>query len=442
MKILSRRSAIALVFIMVFVCGIVVFIGTYVKNASTWVQYSANINNQADMGTIYDRNGLLLEKTVNGVKKYNSSETIRTAVMQTVGDSNGNVGTGAQVVFKKQLSGWDFLNGIYSYGKTENNMRLTVDANLCTVAYDALNGRRGTVGVYNYKTGEILCMVSSPSFDPENPPDIEADQEKYAGVYINRLFSAAYTPGSVFKLVTAAAAIDNIPNIQKKIYYCNGVLNIGNQKVTCPKAHGSITIKQALAVSCNVTFGRISLKLGSSVLQKYAEKAGFNSSLDVDGIKTAIGKVDAANASGVDLAWLGVGQYTNTANPLNFMAYVGAIANKGIRVTPRLLENSSVSQTQIISAKTANTIKEMMRNDVLSNYGEWNYSGLKLCAKSGTAQLSKDEEPDAWFVGFMDRSDCPLAFVAVVENGGAGSTIAGPVAGKVLQAAKNSLTGG
>ncbi|MFA6309404.1 MAG: penicillin-binding transpeptidase domain-containing protein [Clostridia bacterium] len=435
MKILSRRSAIVIVFLIAFVCGTVVFIGNYIKNAPAWVQYSSNINNQSVTRTIYDRNGLLLEKTVNGAKKYNSSETIRTAVMQTVGDSNGDVGTGAQVVFKKQLSGWDFLNGIYSYGKTENSIKLTIDANLCAVAYNALDGRKGTVGVYNYKTGEILCMVSSPSFDPENPPDIMANQEKYSGVYINRLLSAAYPPGSVFKLVTAAAAIDNIPNIQKVKFRCNGELNIGNQKVTCPKAHGSVTIRQALAVSCNVTFGRISLDLGSSVLQKYAEKAGFNSSLDVDGIKTAVGKVDATSASGVDLAWLGVGQYTNTANPLNFMAYVGAIANKGIRVIPRLLENSSVSQTQIISAKTANIIKEMMRNDVLSNYGEWNYSGLKLCAKSGTAQLSEGEEPDAWFVGFIDRSDYPLAFVVVVENGGAGSTVAGPVAGKVLQKA-------
>ncbi len=306
MKILSRRSAVVLVFLLAFMCGIVVFIGNYVKNASSWVQYSASINYQSNIGAIYDYNGLFLEKTVKGVKNYNSSEAIRTAVMQTVGDTNDDVGTGAQVVFRKQLSGWVFLNGIYSYGKTENNIRLTIDANLCSVAYDALGGRRGAVGVYNYKTGEILCMVSSPSFDPENPPDVEANPEKYSGVYINRLLSATYPPGSIFKLVTAAAAIDNIPNVKKRIFTCDGVLNVDGQKVTCPKSHGNITLAQALSESCNVTFGRLSVKLGASVLQKYSEIAGFNSSLDVSGIKTAVGKVDVLNAEKVDLAWSGV----------------------------------------------------------------------------------------------------------------------------------------
>lgn len=445
MRILSRRAAIVLLLISLFLCGIALFVGTYIRNASKWVQYPANrhlyTNGQPNVGTIFDRNGVVLAQTVNGVRKYNSNATIRTAVMQTLGDSNGDVATGVQVAFSNKLGGWSLLNGTYRFGGTVSNIQLTLDTKLCATAYNALAGRSGTVGVYNYKTGEILCMVSSPSFDPQSPPNVKANTEKYKGVYMNRLLSATYTPGSVFKLVTLAAAIDTLPGITNKTFYCNGVLNAAGGKVTCPEAHGRVTLSQALSDSCNVTFGGLALQLGASILSDYAKKAGFNESLDINGIKTAPGKVDLSNAKGANLAWAGIGQYTDTANPLTYMAYVGAIANGGVRVAPRLLKNSVSAQTHIITTSTAATIGQMMRYDTLNNYSDWNYPGLMLCAKSGTAQLSMGEAPDAWFVGYMNRADCPLAFVVVIENGGSGSKVAGPVADIVLQAAVKTLTG-
>jgi penicillin-binding protein A len=443
MKILSRRTVIVMIFIIAFLLGIFILVGTYLKSASKWVQYPTNqhlfTNGQLKTGTIYDRNGAILSQTVKGVRKYNSDKTVRTAVMQDIGDSNGDVSTGVQVACGKQIGGWNLLNGVYRFGTAEKNIHLTLNSSLCAAAYNALNGRRGTVGVYNYKTGEILCDVSFPSFDPENPPDIKTNAEAYNGVYLNRLFSSTYTPGSVFKLVTAAAAIDNISNVTNRTFHCNGTLNIDGGKVTCPEPHGYVSFKQALSDSCNVTFATLAHELGGKVLQSYAEKAGCNSSLTVDGIKTATGKVTTANVTGANLGWAGVGQYTDTVNPLNFLAYVGAIANDGVRISPRLFENSSSQGTRILSANTAKIIKNMMRYDVLNNYGDANYPGLVLCAKSGTAQLSEGEQPNAWFVGFMDRTDCPLAFVVVIENGGAGSTVAGPVAGNVLQAALSSM---
>ena len=445
MKIMSGRAAVLLVFLAAFLIGIALFLQSYVRNASEWVQYPANkhlySNGQLKTGSIVDRNGTVLLQTVNGVKKYNSDKSVRTALMQAVGDSGGNVAAGAQTAFAGRLSGWNLFNGVFHLGGGGSRIRLTLDANLCTTAYNALAGRKGTVGVYNYKTGEILCMASSPSFDPENPPDIGADPKKYVGVYMNRLFSAAYTPGSVFKLVTAAAAIDRISNISQQTFDCTGYWAVGGGRVTCPEVHGKVDFTQALADSCNISFGQIALQLGASTLQEYAEKAGFNSSLSVNGIRTAEGKVDVARAKEADLAWAGVGQYTDTANPLNFMAYMGAIANDGVRVTPRLLAGPTGGSTRILSAGTAQTLGKMMRNDVVSNYGDSKFKGLQLCAKTGTAQLSEGEEPDSWFAGFMDRDDCPLAFVVVVENGGAGITAAGPVASKVLQAAVTTLTG-
>ncbi len=453
MKILTKRAFGLFLLLILFFLGLLVFTIEYGKDAPIWAQHPSNkyyfLNGQPiTAGKISDRNGEILFESVDGVQNYNKSETVRKAVMHAVGDSYGNIVTSAQVATGDRLSGWDFINGAYRFNDKLNagsDLTLTLDAQLCSEAYKALKGRKGTVGVYNYKTGEILCMVSVPTFDPENHPDVEANPNQYEGVYINRLFSAAYTPGSVFKLVTAAAAIDKLDQIDTKVYQCEGETIINGEKVTCPSTHGTVTLKQALAKSCNITFAEISLELGGKTLQEYAEKAGFNESMKVDYIKTAIGKADMADAEGGDLAWAGIGQYTDTANPLSFMAYVGSIANDGVRITPCIIKKDKgvrsflpdfgLEKKRILSKKTAQSLGEMMRNDVIEEYGERNFEGLELCAKSGTAEVGGDQKPHSWFVGFLDREDCPLAFVVVVENGGSGSKVAGAVAGKVLKTA-------
>lgn len=451
MKLLSTRTAVILIYSLLLVLGLLVFTVKYFNNAAAWAKYPTNRHfytngKLVSSGTIYDRSGSILVQTVDGTTEFNKDKTVRTAVMHATGDMNSNVATSAQVSFRDRLTGWDIINGAYRFNNklsTGSDLTLTLDADLSATAYKQLNGRMGTVGVYNYKTGEILCMVSTPSFDPENPPDVKANPEKYDGVYINRFLSTAYTPGSVFKLVTTAAAIDHLNNIDNELYHCDGKIKIGGEMVTCPSAHGKVTLEQALANSCNVAFAQISLELGADRLQKYADLAGFNSRLDIDGIKTAAGKVDVRDVEGADLAWAGIGQYTNTANPLNFMAYMGAIANDGVRITPRILADqgifsfitTSVEKKRVLSAETAETLGKMMRNNTISAYGEGNFKGLELCAKTGTAEVGGGEQPHAWFAGYLDREDFPLAFVVIIENGISGSRAAAPVAANVLQAA-------
>lgn len=459
MKLLTRRAFGLLILTLLLVIGLLVFTVKYAVGASDWAQHPTNKHLYYEgrlkiAGKIYDRDGEILLQTKDGVQKYNENKTVRRALMHSVGDSYGNIVTSMQVAYSDMLSGWDPVNGAYRFNHKKSSsgsdMTLTLDAELCAAAYNAMNGRKGTVGVYNYKTGEILCMVSLPSFDPENRPDVEANPEKYEGVYINRLLSAAYTPGSVFKLVTAAAAIDQLENIDTLVYRCEGKQLINGTEVTCPNVHGNVTLKEALAQSCNIYFAEISLKLGGTTLQKYAENAGFNSSLKVDGIKTAVGKVDVADAEGGDLAWAGIGQYSDTANPLTLMAYAGAIANDGVRVTPKLVKDrgilsflpGGIQDDRILSKETAGKLGAMMRNNVTEVYGEKNFKGLELCAKSGTAEVGGDRKPHSWFVGYLDREDCPLAFVVVVENGGSGSKVAGSVAGKVLRTAVERMTAG
>ncbi len=450
MRLLSKRTALLLIYVMLLVLGLLAFTMKYLDHASTWVQHPSNRHLHANgrlvvSGRVYDRSGSILMQMVEGRLTFNEDKTVRTAVMHATGDAKSNVATGAQTAFRARLSGWDLINGAYRFNDKlgpGSNLSLTLDADLCAAAYSELAGRRGAVGIYNYKTGEILCMVSTPSFDPENPPDVQADPDRYEGVYMNRLFSAAYTPGSVFKLVTAAAAIEHLDNHNFR-YHCDGQLQVGGDMVTCSSAHGEVTLEKALAVSCNTAFAQITLELGADILQEYADLAGFNSRLEVDGIKTAAGNVDVTGVKGADLAWAGIGQYTNTANPLNFMAYMGAIANDGVRVTPRILKErgilsfipASYEQKRVLSQKTAEQLKQLMRDSTITASHEEKFKGMELCAKTGTAEVGGGKQPHAWFAGFLDREDFPLAFVVVIENGGFGRSAAAPVAAKVLQAA-------
>ncbi len=451
MRLLLKRAGVLLVLALLIVFGLLFFMTKYFMNASQWAGYTANKHlfisgKPISSGAIYDRSGKILFRMTGDKLEFNKNKTVRMALMHATGDINGNVATGARVAFKGKLAGWDFLNGAYHFDKSDfgEDVTLSLDADLCVTAYKALNGRKGTVGVYNYRNGEILCMLSNPSFDPQYPPDVESDTEKYKGVFLNRLLSAAYTPGSVFKLVTAAAAIENIEDIEHKVYQCDGKLNVNGNLVTCLSAHGKVNLEEALAQSCNVAFAEITLELGADTLQKYADLAGLNTCLEFDGIRTVAGNVNVADAEEADLAWAGIGQYSNIVNPFNFMLYMGSVANDGVRVTPHILSDSGLlhgvksfaaEHKRILPTAASKELGKMMRNNVVSNYGEENFKGLEMCAKSGTAEVGGYLKPHSWFAGYLDRDDFPLAFVVVIENGGSGSTAAGAVAAKVMKEA-------
>jgi peptidoglycan glycosyltransferase len=317
---------------------------------------------------------------------------------------------------------------------------MTIDADLNVTAYKALNGRKGTVAVFNYETGEILCMVSTPTYDPANPPTIQDGDTNYEGVYLNRFLSSNFVPGSIFKLVTLAAAIENISDLYDRSFTCSGSMTVGDSTVTCTSSHGTQKIEDALANSCNCAFAEIALELGSDTIIKYAENYGLLDTQKIDGITTGKGTLDSAADGSPELAWLGIGQYTDTINPASFLRFVGAIANGGKAVEMKLIKNdglfSSTDTEQLIKPGTATKLASMMNYNVYSKYGTGNFPGLEISAKSGTAEVGSGD-PHAWFTGFIENEDHPLAFIVLVENGGWGSSVAGSVANTVLQAAIN-----
>lgn len=449
MKKIEKRAIMCLLLAGVLVVGLGIFCFRLVTDGDDWATYSANKSIYNDKGkltagTLYDADGTMLMSNTEGKMTFNDDYDIRTATVHLTGDPAGNISTGANIVYPDKLSGYNLITGTYTLSGKGRDVNLTIDADICEAADNALYGRSGTVGVYNYKTGEIVCHVSSPNYDPYDPPELAEDDT--SGIYINRFFSATFTPGSIFKLVTAAASIENKADYASWTYDCDGKVDYGSgDEVTCMDNHGTVDLKQALSDSCNCYFGKLAEELGPKVMNEYVEKAGLTSNRKIDDITTAAGSFEFPD-SGVNLAWAGIGQYHDLVNPCTMMMYMGAIANGGQAVKPRLVEDIRFAMTglpaslpakprdiSMIEEETANILKDMMRYNVEDTYGEYNFPDLKICAKSGTAEVGADKTPNAWFAGFLDDEEHPYAFIVLVENGGSGSSVAGSVANKVLQ---------
>lgn len=445
MVIKMRKRRIALLLIpALIISGLAVFFVRYAENRQAWAMsvYNRGIysSGQLIMGNIYDRNGIMLSKVEDGVRRFASDETIRRATAHATGDINGNIGTGALKAFMSELVGYNIITGI---NNGRSDLYLTIDSELNRTAYEALGGYSGTVAVVNYKTGEILCMVSTPSCDPASSETAEGD-----GVYLNRFLSASYTPGSVFKIITLIAALEEIPDIMEREFTCNGSVEIDGEAVNCHSVHGTLKIEDAFAQSCNCAFAEIAIELGDDTIIEYAESLGLTSSVDIDGIQTASGSFDTAENDRYT-AWLGIGQYRDLVNPASMLRLVSAIANGGAAPEFRLISGQGTAllsfidamehrgdrSDRLVSSAISEQMTAMMDYNVYSNYGDGNFPGLELCAKSGTAEVGGDKAPHSWFVGFITNEEYPLAFVVVAENGGSGAGTAGRIANTVLQSA-------
>ncbi|MBO4419752.1 MAG: penicillin-binding protein [Oscillospiraceae bacterium] len=456
MKSIAKRTYFALILACILLFGVLTFAIRYFLYADRWVSFTGSphvyTNGKLDTGEIVDRSGEVLY-TSAADRTYSGNASLRKATLHLIGDKAGNIPPRILRAFASKLFGYDKLNGTAAMETSGGELRLTVSAQVQAVAMQAMNGRKGAVGVYNYRTGEILCAVSSPSFDPLDPPNLETDNAdgRYDGVYIYRFFHARYTPGSIFKLTTLAAALDAIPGLREETFTCTGERIINGEKVTCPKAHGQLTLRDALAQSCNCTFAEISLRTGKSVLTGQAEAERLTENIEIDGITTIRGNFDLSDATDNDLAWAGIGQYTDLVNPCQYMVYMGAIAGGGTAAEPCLVSSARSGgretyaaeprQTpRMLSESAAKTLREFMRYNVTKMYGGVDIPGVEVCAKSGTAEVGSDFNT-ATFAGFIADSDYPLAFIVVVEEGGAGSSTCAPIAKTVLQACMNVLDG-
>lgn len=449
---IAKRTRALLLAVALLVGGMGFFLWEYARQAENWVFHSGsphiyNGTDQLIMGSVVDCNGNFLLH-LGEKKTYASDEGIRSAMLHWLGDRAGNVSTPILKQYKQYLVDYNSINGVYHYGGLGGQARLTLSAAVQKAALEAMGSRKGTVAVYNYKTGQILCAVSTPTFDPMQVPDLSGSA--YEGVYLSRFTQATYTPGSIFKLVTAAAALQEIPDIEAQTFTCTGAYAFGPDKVTCEKAHGKLDLEKAMTRSCNCAFAQIVLQLGSDTLQRYIAGFGILEPVRFDGIVTAKGSVDLQNAAKVELAWSAIGQHKDQINPCAFLTFIGAVANGGQAVLPYVVQNVSINGkttynaavtqgTSIMTEETAEKLARLMRSNVVNYYGDDNFAGLTVAAKSGTGEVGGGKKPNATFTGFVLDEEYPLAFIVCVEEGGYGRPTCIPIIAKVLEACKKAM---
>ena len=442
MKKTMSRSIISLILALLFLGGLGLLCFRYAVNNSEWAnqtynQYLYSRSGFTDAGTIYDRNGVILAESRDDKRFYHEDESTRMAMLHTVGDTAYNIEAAVQSHYSAKLNGH---SGIFGYGlpdklKPKGDVEVTLDSSVCKQVYEAFEGKKGACLVYNYKTGEVICMVSTPSYDIANEPEVIPD-----GAYLNNVISSTYTPGSIFKMVTTVAALENIPDIEERVFYCEGKKEFDGDDVTCLDSHGEMTLEEAFARSCNIAFAELSTELGRDVMQKTAESLGITRSFSFDSVSTAKGHFELQDANFNELAWAGVGQYTNMVNPAQMAILCGAVANGGEAALPYFVKGEKTELSgELLDSETAEKLQKIMRYTISDYYGDDMFYPLEVGAKTGTAETTADKESTAWIVGYSRNEECPLAFAVVVEEGGFGYYSAGPIAKIAMVESAKSL---
>ena len=443
---------------MCFFGGICFFVYEFITNARFWAMQPINKHlseGRMQGGRILDRNGVILAQTENGKRIYNERKEVRQAMLHVVGDGSVLIPTSVQSRYSTELFGYSMITG---FGAPKSlsisrDITLTLDSNICSKALKEFGDKKGAALVYNYITGELIVLATSPSYDPLNKPDLNKDNNgRYDGVYINRALSASYTPGSIFKIITTAAALEYMPDARKRIFDCQKVKEVEGGRIVCMSRHGKIDLQQSLAKSCDITFSDIAIELGSDKMIKKSESMGFNRNYLVDGVNLSVSRYDKDIKTEDELGWSGVGQHKNTVNPAHMLMIMGAIANGGVPTVPYMVKSissdtilpsevhSGKQGERMLSLEDSDIIREMMRYTMKNQYKDSMFPGLQMCAKTGTAEVGEGKEPHGWMVGFSYDKNFPIAFVVIVENSGFGIKTAGPIASAVIKEVKNEFS--
>ena len=322
------------------------------------------------IGSINDRNNIVLAGSSGTERIYHNSQTMRNAVSHLIGDTYGYCPTGAEITFASILLNYNetFLSTIFRKTKGEPkegyDIQLTVDCKLNVYAYDLMKDYNGAVVVQDYTTGEILCMLSTPAFDPETIlEDFSVNTEKEA--FVNRAIQGQYVPGSLFHIITVGAALEYIDNIQNRTFTCNGSYKVDDETIICSQPHGELTLEQAFKSSCDCVFAELGVELGAKKLTGFAEQLKFNYNFKYTGISLYTSNISVSKKEeDAAFAYAAIGLHEDTVSPLHMAMIGGAIANNGILMTPNLLWAVDGTPTakshgeKILSDEVVNTTAE------------------------------------------------------------------------------------
>ena len=434
-------------------------------------------------GDIYDVNGVQLAGSVvtdtdegfSVVRRYHSDAEVRRAMVHVLGDASGNVSNGVETFMARALYGFDqsmlerlqdFFGGARRKG---DSLTLTVDSALSryilscveSIKVEDENGSahtpNGAVVVMNWKTGAVLAEMSFPNYDPASQRRTGAGEP-----YFNRAVQGMYAPGSVFKVVTAAAVLSD-PMLNGRSFTCTGALEVpdgsGQHRVITDAgtdsaqglitAHGQIDLRRAFRVSCNNTFASAAVQLTDTRLRRQAMDFGFDANFLFQDIVVENSSYPDQDRSEWELAMTGIGQSGLLATPMHLCLIAATVANDGVMPEPRLVAQAVSSSGRIrrtLESRTARrvltdaglaaTLREYMYDVVNAEGGTGSQaalSGWSVCGKTGSAEVDGQANTNALFIGFVDDERAPYALSIVLENAGSGGAYAAPLAHDIFE---------
>ncbi|RMB61719.1 penicillin-binding protein 2 [Tessaracoccus antarcticus] len=341
------------------------------------------------------------------------------------------------------------------------NLSTTLNPAAQQAAVDALGDKQGAAIAMDWETGEILALVSAPTYDPNRLSTLDLTQERVAWDELlnakdeplkNRAVREVFPPGSTFKLVTAAAALENgmLPSSElqspQSLPLPNSNRSMGNS-TNCGGT--TVTLEQALVTSCNTAFGNLGMELGSEKLRAAAEAFGFNAEPTID-LPAAASRFPA-EIDEAQTALSAIGQFDVAASPLQMLQVVAAIANDGHMMQPHVVRTVTGADLKVVrsmephelsqplSESNAQLMQQMMESVVADGTGRpARIDGMTIGGKTGTAQSDPDRPPYAWFIGYA--KDPKVAVVAFVQSADverddiSGGRVAAPIFKAILEA--------
>ncbi len=409
-------------------------------------------------GMILDRSGEKLAYSKKVGESFKREYPYGAIAAQVVGYDSITYGrSGVESTFNRDLTGKNTSIahlGAVSHlltNRSGNNVVLTLDAAVQETAYKALGNYKGAIVVINPNTGAILAMVSKPSFDPN---EIDQQWKRIStdknSPLLNRVTQGLYPPGSTLKVMIAEAARrEKIIDLKEKIY-CEAALKIPPDYILQEshlEAYGNINLEEALAVSSNVFFGTLSLKLGDKKMENTFERFGFKRSVGQELQEVASYLPDFSSLGDGDLAQTGIGQGSLLVTPLRMAMLASSFANEGKIMRPYLVDKITGLDGSLIKTfapeewltpttpQLADEINKMMVRVVRNGTGTAaSLPGVLVAGKTGTAENSQGDS-HAWFIGFAPADNPQVAIAVIVENAGFGGSIAAPMARQVFKAA-------